>query len=60
MDFSHLNEKLLKRDCSSDREINYVDWMEIFKDHRELREKKKVRFSLYIVRTTLLEVCGDQ
>ena len=37
-------EKLLNRDCSSDREINYVDWMEIFKDHRELREKKKFHF----------------
>lgn len=47
MDFSHLNEKLLNRDCSSDREINYVDWMEIFKDHRELREKKSSIFLVY-------------
>lgn len=37
----------LKRDCSFGRKINYMDWTEIFKDHREFRKKKVQFFFVY-------------
>lgn len=56
MDFSHPNERLIKKDYLSDREKNYVDWMKIFKNRRESGKKSSILLCISYVKCYLKSV----